>query len=95
MPILRGNIVNVRPGDRCFSIDGNLCDMFRLGERGRTGYLLDAEMTDPEKEFIFNGLLFMNGVSEAGTVIDSFPKVSCTEGMGQADSPGRDRVRTR
>jgi hypothetical protein len=54
--------------------------MFRLGERGQTGYLLDAERVGPEKEFIFNGLLFVNGVSEAGTVIDSFPKAPPPKG---------------
>jgi hypothetical protein len=37
-------------------------------------------MTGPDKEFIFNGLLFMKGVSAAGTVIDSFPKAPAPKG---------------
>jgi hypothetical protein len=71
--IIARNWINVRPGDRCFVLSSNLCDFFQIGDQSTT-YLLHAEMVGPEREFLFNGRLFLPGNSQPGTVIDNFPK---------------------
>jgi hypothetical protein len=77
--IMSKNRINVRPGDRCFVASSNLCDFFQIGDNS-TSYLLIAEMIGPDKEFLFNGRLFLPGHTNHGTVIDNFPKAAAPQG---------------
>lgn len=82
MPIvtMQHNFFNVGPNDRAFIVSSNFCDMFMLGEQSSDDFYLRGEMAGPEKEFIFNGRIFVPGLSEAGTIIDNFPRVRAPKG---------------
>lgn len=64
--------INVKPGDPAFSITTNVCDYFELGRREGSDYWLEGQIVGGE--FLFNGRIFIPGISQAGTVIDNFPK---------------------
>lgn len=68
------NRINVRPGDSAFVIGTNLCEWFELGNKTSTDYWLEGNIVGPPPEFIFNGRIYVPGISAAGTVIDNFPK---------------------
>jgi hypothetical protein len=68
-----GNWVNVAPGDPAFNIMSNMCDFFELGAKTGDDLWLVGEIIGPEREFIFNGRLFLSD-GRVGTVIDSFPR---------------------
>jgi hypothetical protein len=68
------NFFNVRRGQPAFEIATNLCDQFELGTQASEDYWLEATLADG-REFIFNGRLFLpDHATEAGTIIDNFPK---------------------
>jgi hypothetical protein len=85
--ILAHNWINVRPGERCFVLSSNLCDFFQIGDQTTT-YLLQAEMVGPDKEFLFNGRLFLPGHHHPGTVIDNFPKGPAPQGWEKRQMVG-------
>jgi hypothetical protein len=82
------NLINVRQGDRCFIVATNLCDFFQIGDE-TSAYLLRAEMVGPEKEFLFNGRLFLPGHGQSGTIIDNFPKGPTPHGWEKRQRIGR------
>jgi hypothetical protein len=67
------NWINVRPGDPAFTVGTNICDWFELGTKAGADYWLEGQIVG-EGEYLFNGRLFLPGVTEAGTLIDNFPK---------------------
>lgn len=76
------NRINVRAGDRAFIVASNLCDLLQIGAQD-TAYLLVAEMVGPDKEFLFNGRLFVPGHDRPGTIIDNFPKGPTPKGWAK------------
>lgn len=71
--IMSRNWINVRPGDPAFTVGTNICDWFELGTKAGADYWLEGQIVG-EGEYLFNGRLFLPGVTEAGTLIDNFPK---------------------
>jgi hypothetical protein len=84
--IMKQNRINVRPGDPAFSIGSNLCDYFELGVRSGTDYWLEAQIVGAG-EFLFNGRIFIPGISEVGTVIDNFPRGPAPNGWTKRQRP--------
>jgi hypothetical protein len=89
------NLFNVRPGQAAFEIATNLCDQFELGARAGEDYWLEANLVDG-KDFVFNGRLFLpDHETEAGTIIDNFPKSPAPMGWTKrprADGDGYELV---
>jgi hypothetical protein len=77
--IMSGNWICVRQGDPAFSIGTNVCGWFELGVRHGADYWLEGQVVG-DGEFLFNGRLFLPGVTQAGTVIDNFPKGPAPKG---------------
>lgn len=75
MALLRGNSINVRPGDPQFDLHTNKCDYFSLGTKQGADVWIEGEIVSGSDgpEFVFNGRLFCANGGQA-TVIDSFPK---------------------
>jgi hypothetical protein len=71
--LVTGNWINVRPGDPAFSIGKNVCEWFELGARQGADYWLEGQIVGGG-HFLFNGRLFLPGITEASTPIDNFPK---------------------
>lgn len=92
---MRGNLINVYPGQSAFNLMTNLCDYFELGNREGNDVWLEGQIVDGE--FIFNGRLFLHDGS-FGTVIDSFPKGPAPQGWTQRrrmDAEGYELVDSR
>src|SRR5690349_6701581 len=90
--IMSQNWINVKPGDPAFSISTNICEYFELGRRDGADYWLEGQIVGGA-EFIFNGRIFVPGISGAGTVIDNFPKGPTPQGWTKrqrADGQGYD-----
>jgi len=71
--IINDNYIGVQPGDRALNLMSNYCTSFSIGAVGSTDVWLKGEMVGEDKEFVFNGRLFLKG-GHHGTVIDNFPK---------------------
>src|ERR1041385_6903734 len=84
--IMRANWINVVPGNPAFAIGTNVCDYFDLGNRQGSDYWLEGQIVGLG-EFLFNGRIFIPGVSEAGTLIDNFPKAPAPKGWTKRPRP--------
>lgn len=81
------NIINVRPGERCFLVGTNLVDYFEIGQPNSTAYWLVGARVGPDLEFVFNGRLFVETGDEPSIVIDNFPKNPPLSGWRKIHKP--------
>lgn len=91
--LMKGNLINVKPGGPAFEIATNLCDWFNLGRQEGTDYWLQGELA-AGTEFLFNGRLFHPDSGAAGTIIDNFPKGATPYGWVKHPQSRRRRLRT-
>jgi hypothetical protein len=59
-----------------FDVATNKMHYFEIGQRQSLGHWLEGQLVGPSNDLepIFNGRLFVPGLSSPGTIIDNFPK---------------------